>query len=541
MYQAGGLPGHRAEEMVFCLKSVVARQRSLGKMVIIQSYDVSKFFDKENIDDGAITCLKRGANPKAVRLWYKMNENTQIKVKTGAGISSEAKVGAVIGQGTISGALVSQAVLDEAVMEHFEPGDNLQIDYGTVPMAPLMWVDDMLNATGGLKEAREVNSKVDTLMKQRSLNLNEDKSVCIIIGTKKQKQETTKQMAENPLMCGSFETKEKQEDKWLGQILSAKGLTDSVARTVATREGKIKGACLEISLIVNDWRARAVGGMESALMLWQTCAIPSLLHGAGTWQQMSKQTEKQLNSLQNWFLRLMLQVGPGAPLPSLLWETGLLDMGLLVWIEKIMLILHIRNLEETAIARKIYEEQKKNNWPGLVIETEEICKELKIESVNTTKQNKKQFRKVVTEACHKLNEERLRKEAENKVKCQRIMKEPYGRKKYIGGKIIHNVREQYRTRVGLQAFAGNYSHDMRFSKTQWKCRCDESIESEAHLMNGQCPVYGNITEKYADIENNDENLIRLFNEILKMRDALEEEDKKEEKEREEKERKEKEK
>ena len=106
---------------------------------------------------------------------------------------------------------------------------------------------------------------------------------------------------------------------------------------------------------------------------------------------------------------------------------------------------------------------------------------------------------------------------------------------------MHPMREQYRTRVGLQAFAGNYSHDMRFSKTQWKCRCDESIESEAHLMNGQCPVYGNITEKYADIENNDENLIRLFNEILKMRDALEEEDKNKEKEREEKERKEKEK
>ena len=106
------------------------------------------------------------------------------------------------------------------------------------------------------------------------------------------------------------------------------------------------------------WRARAVGGMETALMLWQTCVIPSLLHGAGTWQEMSKQTVKQLNSIQNWFIRLMLQVGPGAPLPALLWETGLLDMELLVWIEKIMLILHIRNLETRAIARKIYEEQK---------------------------------------------------------------------------------------------------------------------------------------------------------------------------------------
>ena len=119
-------------------------------------------------------------------------------------------------------------------------------------MAPLMWVDDMLNATGDMKKARETNKKVDKLMKQRGLSLNEDKSICIIIGTKKQKQDATKEIAEEPLICGSFETKEKQEDKWLGQIISAKGLADSVARTVASREGKIKGACLEISIIVND-------------------------------------------------------------------------------------------------------------------------------------------------------------------------------------------------------------------------------------------------------------------------------------------------
>ena len=356
------------------------------------------------------------------------------------------------------------------------------------------------------------------------------KSICIIIGTKKQKQDATKEIAEEPLICGSFETKEKQEDKWLGQIISAKGLADSVARTVASREGKIKGACLEISIVVNDWRSRAVGGMETALMLWQSCVLPSLLHGSGTWTQMSKQTEKQLNSLQNWFLRLMLQVGPGAPLSSLLWETGLLDMGLLVWIEKVMLILHIRNLEPSAIASKVYEEQKRENWPGLAKETQEICEELKIENVNTTNQNKKTYRKIVTEACHKLNEERLRKNAENKDKCKRIMKEPYGRKKYIDGKIIHNVREQYRTRVSMQAFAGNYSHDNRFSKTQWKCRCDTSIENEAHLIEGFCPVYGIVREKYDDLEN-DENLIKMFNEILSMRENLEEEERKEENER----------
>ena len=47
------------------------------------------------------------------------------------------------------------------------------------------------------------------------------------------------------------------------------------------------------------------------------------------------------------------------------------------------------------------------------------------------------------------------------------------------------------------------------------------------MMEGQCPVYGNIREKYEDLEKNDEDLIRLFNEILAMRDTLEEEERRE--------------
>ena len=87
--------------------------------------------------------------------------------------------------------------------------------------------------------------------------------------------------------------------------------------TVESREGKIRGACLEISQIVNDWRSSMVGGMETAILLWEVCCIPSLLHGAGTWTNMSVATTKKLSQLQSWFLRLCFQVGPGAPSISL--------------------------------------------------------------------------------------------------------------------------------------------------------------------------------------------------------------------------------
>jgi hypothetical protein len=47
----------------------------------------------------------------------------------------------------IGGALVSQAVLDDGVSEEFPPGGQLQMEYGDIPLAPLIWMDDLLNST----------------------------------------------------------------------------------------------------------------------------------------------------------------------------------------------------------------------------------------------------------------------------------------------------------------------------------------------------------------------------------------------------------
>jgi hypothetical protein len=149
-----------------------------------------------------------------------------------------------------------------------------------------MYQDDLIHAALGSKEAREASMKVNIAIKKRNLKLNEDKSVYIIMGTKNQREKLKEEFRQNPL-------------KWLGKQLSAGGLADSVAATVAAREGKIRGAGLEIANIVNDWRSQAAGGMETALVLWEACCVPSLLHGAGSWTEISKATEKKLNSLQH--------------------------------------------------------------------------------------------------------------------------------------------------------------------------------------------------------------------------------------------------
>ena len=64
-------------------------------------------------------------------------------------------------------------------------------------------------------------------------------------------------------MCGKFEMKQAEKEKWLGQQISAGGLAESVAETVAAKEGKIKAACIEVANIVNDWRTEIVGGLDA--------------------------------------------------------------------------------------------------------------------------------------------------------------------------------------------------------------------------------------------------------------------------------------
>ena len=280
---------------------------------------------------------------------------------------------------------------------------------------------------------------------------------------------------------------------------------------------------MEILDIVNDWRARAAGGLEVAIMLWERCCVLSLLYGAGTWVNMTAGTVNKLNKLQNWFLRMVLQVGQGAPLASLAWESGCLSMGLRVAVEKIMLIHHIRHLDESSLAKKIYTEQKANNWPGLSKEAESLCEELKIESVNETLLSKNDYRKLVMKACKERDEEVLRADSQNKSKCDKILEDKYGMKEYFKDKNIHQARQLFRTRTKMQPFAGNYSSSQKYRRTNWMCACGTAREEEGHLVRGECPLYRDIWESYESLEA-DTQLAGFFGEVLARRDAIEEED-----------------
>ena len=358
-FQIGGVQGHRPQEHLFSVKSLVGKYLQEKKMIILVCYDISGFFDKEVLADVVEELHSIGVDPKAERLFYKLNEATRVKVRTGCGDSEWGEVGDILGQGSGGAAKVSALNLSRK-LDHLFNGNTEMAKYGAVKQHPYSFQDDVLVPVESVEDLRAVNIKMTMVMDLMQTELNKNKSGYVLMGTEEQREGVRKRLKEDPLMCGNFEMKELKEEKWLGDYLG-ESLKDCVRLTIKKREAKIRRASFEILNLVKDYRAQRVGGFQTGLVLWESCAIPSLLYNCSTWMEIGNEEIKTLNALQDYFLRLLWGTGPGAPKVALRADTGTRSMESRIWREKIMLVYHVSHLDEGSLAKDMLEEQVANN------------------------------------------------------------------------------------------------------------------------------------------------------------------------------------
>ena len=69
-FQIGTKPGHRSQEHLFTIKSTIALYDKYKKPLFLTTYDVAKFFDRENLQDCMNELYKCGVRGKLYRLMY---------------------------------------------------------------------------------------------------------------------------------------------------------------------------------------------------------------------------------------------------------------------------------------------------------------------------------------------------------------------------------------------------------------------------------------------------------------------------------------
>ena len=518
-FQVGGQPGHGPEEHIFTIKSVWAMLLKRNMGMVIMLVDIVAFFDREDIYDVMETLHKIGVNKKAARVWFKMNEGTEISVKTASGLTDTAVVGDCIGQGTTGGALVSQANLDKGLMEYF--GDSQEeIQYGNIKLQPLAYQDDILKGSRSILDAQIGNIKLAAMLKDKGLEAHPDKTGFIVCGSKAFKQTALQDLDRNQLMFGDFQVHQKESDKYLGQMLHGGGLDRSAEATVLERTGRIKGATLEIKSIIEEFQMQVMGGMMSAWELWEKALVPSLLSGAGTWFGPGgcKTAIELCDKLQNFFWRVMLTVPESCPKLALRCETAMIGMKWRIWQEKLLLLLRIKSQNMNSLCRQVYEEGKVNGWPGLGEEVTEICKEIGIPDLNEVNVSKVTIKNAIFEHHYQSLKEEIVKSSG---KLEPIKDEDFRTvQDYFSDKSVESVRMGFKVRSQMvPEIPGNFKNKYKHAgEGGLKCKyCDEgAIMTQSHCV--VCPAWGELRRGLDMTDIRD--LVKFFRKLLEERAKL---------------------
>lgn len=217
-YQIGGCPGKRTAFHLFVVKSNIALKLYKGDGVILTLLDLIKFFDKQSLIDACNALYQAKINPKFYRVWYTLNASTEIEVRTGSGVTARGLAGPVTGQGGGGAALASALNLDLGLESYFG-GSNDEDCYGNVRLQPLTYIDDVNRSSPTLNSVRAGNIKFSSLAKEKQLKYHPKKSCYLVYGPDSFKAKVQLEALEEPVQLGKDIIQEKQEEKYLGDIL----------------------------------------------------------------------------------------------------------------------------------------------------------------------------------------------------------------------------------------------------------------------------------------------------------------------------------
>ena len=118
-----------------------------------------------------------------------------------------------------------------------------------------------------------------------------------------------------------------------------------------------------------------------------------LLNNYDTWTGLTYTAIDELDTLQNLFYRVILQVPTGCPTPMLYWDLGGTLMSNRIWKSKLLLLHHIATLEISSLAYQVYSAQDRLGLPGLVQDCKELLTRFGVTSIS--KYSKSQWKSLV--------------------------------------------------------------------------------------------------------------------------------------------------
>ena len=154
--------------------------------------------------------------------------------------------------------------------------------------------------------------------------------------------------------------KESQDEKYLGDRINTKG---NPKATIEERKNKGFAIASQILAMLKEL---PLGNkrVEIGLVLRQAWMINGILFNSEVWNNLSKNSLKELEIVDRYLLRGILGAHAKVPTEHLYLETGCLPIPFVISVRRLIYHHTILKRHKSEVTRRVYESQRKNPHPG---------------------------------------------------------------------------------------------------------------------------------------------------------------------------------
>jgi hypothetical protein len=478
--QAGSRNGKGPPDQLYLLRSAVDHSKFMNNPIYITAYDFQQAFDSLWLQDCILVLKRLGVENHILKLVYEMNKVAVVQVKTPFGLTDPAEVYDIVKQGGVLGSPLCSASTAEYC------GTNVGIVLGSVTIATLVFVDDVVDISGSEKDARKAHVNALEFALKKKLNFAPDKCFIMVVNGKRSHKVPD-------LFINGEMMEEAKIMKYLGDIFNHNGtninlMDDRVARGTAAMvsiQGFIREICLGVHTI------------SVHLLLYKSIFLASILFNSQAWSNLTESDIHKLSVLQLKFLKGIMKARKCTTNSFVYLELGVLPIIYEIHKRQLSFLHHIVHLEEEDPVKGVWRNQQSlpsyANWwrdvEGLLTKYSLNWTEGDIKSMS-----KDSFKRKVNDAVESKAVKELNDELAQKSRSRGLAYTGLERQRYLEELYPNQSRIAFRYRSKTLDIKEHTEYKYTDNTCRW---CGISDETAVHIVN--CGAEGRVLDEVEDV------------------------------------------
>ena len=385
--------------------------------VLLQIYDYRQMFDAMNLQQALSDIYDNGVKDDNLALLYRANNDVHMAVNTPYGLSERKNIKNVVLQGDTFGSILASVQVDSIGKEVEETGYGYKYK-DVLPVSLLGLVDDLIGITDAGYKAQQMNAVLNVKTAEKRLQYGESKCKSMLVS-----KNANHCVLNSPLMVdkwsvthvdnpntgeidlvetyeGLVPIEETTKKKYLGFIISSKG---NNMENINQMKNKSIWIIRKIFKRLDGLNLKKYY-FESAMIFLNVMLRSSILYACETYYDLKESELRQLERIEEGFLRRLFRTSKGCPIVQLYLESGHIPARFEIMKTRLLFLKCILQEQPESMIYKFlqlqFEHPTRGDWASTCSkDLKELNIDLSLEEITTI--SKQKFQRILKSAIRK--------------------------------------------------------------------------------------------------------------------------------------------